>query len=63
MEVTAAEVRAARLRLGMTQAELAEALGYAHKQSISDLERGVNKPPKAVQMLLRMLIAQSDRAP
>ncbi len=61
--MTPAEIKAARLRLGMTQAELAEALGYAHKQSISDLERGVNKPPTAVQMLLKMLIAQSGPAP
>jgi DNA-binding transcriptional regulator YiaG len=61
--MTPAEIKAARLRLGMTQAELAEALGYAHKQSISDLERGVNKPPTAVQMLLKMLIAQSGLAP
>jgi DNA-binding transcriptional regulator YiaG len=61
--MTPAEIKAARLRLGMTQAELAKALGYAHKQSISDLERGVNKPPTAVQMLLKMLIAQSGLAP
>jgi DNA-binding transcriptional regulator YiaG len=54
--MTPAEIKAARLRLGMTQAELAEALGYAHKQSISDLERGVNKPPTAVQMLLKMML-------
>ena len=61
--MTPAEIKAARLRLGMTQAAFAKALGYAHKQSISDLERGVNKPPTAVQMLLKMLIAQSGPAP
>ena len=61
--MTPAEIKAARLRLGMTQAELAKALGYGHKPSISDLERGVNKPPTAVQMLLKMLIAQSGPAP
>jgi transcriptional regulator with XRE-family HTH domain len=44
----------------MTQAELAEALGYAHKQSISDLERGVNKPPTAVQMLLKMMLEKAQ---
>ena len=54
--MTPAEIKAARLRHTQTQAELAKALGYGHKQSISDLERGVNKPPTAVQMLLKMML-------
>ena len=61
--MTPDEIKAARLRLGMTQAELAQALGYAHKQSVSDLERGVMKPSKTVLILLEMLIAQSGPAP
>ena len=57
--MTPDDIKAARLRLGMTQAALATALGYAHKQSVSDLERGVMKPSTAVKMLLEMLLCNN----
>jgi DNA-binding transcriptional regulator YiaG len=57
--MTPDEIKAARLRLGMTQAELAQALGYAYKQSVSDLERGVMKPSKTVLILLEMMLEKA----
>jgi DNA-binding transcriptional regulator YiaG len=58
--MTPDEIKAARLRLGMTQAELATALGYAHKQSVSDLERGVMVPSKTVLILLEMMLEKAN---
>ena len=58
--MTPDEIKAARLRLGMTQAELAKALGYAHKQSVSDLERGVMEPSKTVLILLEMMLEKAN---
>jgi DNA-binding transcriptional regulator YiaG len=59
--MTPEDFRAARLRLGMTQAELAVALGYTHKQVVSAIETGKRKPGTAVRLLLAALIAQSGR--
>jgi transcriptional regulator with XRE-family HTH domain len=46
------EIREARLRLGLTQAELAPLLGYSDVMRVSELERGVRKPGAAVVRLL-----------
>ena len=54
------DFRAARLRLGMTQAELAVALGYTHKQVVSAIETGKRKPGKTVQMLLAVLLEKME---
>lgn len=38
-------IKERRLRKGISQAELAERLGYASPQFVSDWERGVSSPP------------------
>lgn len=38
-------IKEKRLRKGLSQAELAEKLGYASPQFVSDWERGVSSPP------------------
>ena len=55
--MTAAEVRAARLALGMTQEQLAVALGFTARRSrISDIEAGrVTLSKTKVLLLERML--------
>ena len=49
------EFRAIRLRLGLTQAELAAVLGYPHPMQVSVLERATNpKPvPRHVALLMK----------
>ena len=50
------DFRAARLRLGMTQATLAEALGYSHAHVVSAIETGNRNPgPAAIKLLERLL--------
>jgi transcriptional regulator with XRE-family HTH domain len=39
------ELKAIRLRLGLTQRQLAQVLGYGHAMRISDFERGTNRVP------------------
>ncbi len=53
--MTASEFRTIRLRLGLTQAELAAVLGYPIAMQISELERITNpKPvPRHVAMLMK----------
>lgn len=45
--------RAARQSLGLTQAQLADAMGYGDKMRISDIERGVRDPSPAAERLLQ----------
>lgn len=45
-------MRDARIKAGLSQGELAEALGYKSAQFVSNWERGVSSPPLA---LLRKL--------
>lgn len=53
--MTNVQLRAARKRLGMSQAELAAALGYKDRQSIARMEQG-EKPitPRAELALMRL---------
>ena len=61
--MTAAEVRAARLALGLTQEQLAGALGFKpHRSRISDIEAGrVDLSRPKVLLLERMLKSDLDR--
>ena len=54
----AEEFRAARDTLGMTQRQLAEALGFKRgRQTICDIEKGRHMPRETVVLLLRALVA------
>ena len=56
--MTPSEFRAARLQLGLTQAQLADALGFKRgRQTICDIEKGRHIPSKTVVKFLRMLVA------
>lgn len=52
------EFRAIRQRLGLTQAELARVLGYAHVMTISVYERETN--PRATPHLLALVMEALD---
>ena len=55
--MTPAEVRAARLALGMTQEQLAVALGFSPRRSrISDIESGRKPLSKSKALLLEMML-------
>jgi transcriptional regulator with XRE-family HTH domain len=61
--MTAAEVRAARLALGMTQEQLAVALGFnPHRSRISDIESGRKPLSKSKALLLGILLDRSRNA-
>ena len=54
----AEEFRAARAKLGYTQARLAGALGFKRgRQTVCDIEKGRHMPRKTVVLLLRALVA------
>jgi len=60
--MTAAEVRAARLALGMTQEQLAVALGFKpHRSRISDIEGGRRPLCKSKVLLLEMMLNRDER--
>jgi len=52
-----AEIKALRLALGMTQAEMAAKLGYGSWVRVSELERGKRNPGPAVRILLGQIKA------
>lgn len=54
--MTAADLKRIRADLGMSLADLAEALGYSDRQSLARMERGT-KPitPRAELAVLRLL--------
>lgn len=56
--MTPAEFRAARLSLGLTQAQLAAVMGYAAYNRVSprDIEGGRRRPSQAAIRLLRALL-------
>lgn len=58
MEMTNHEFRAIRQRLGLTQAELAAVLGYAHVMTVSAYERETN--PRPIPTLLSMVMQAMD---
>jgi len=51
--MTPADFRAARLKLCLTQAQLARVLGYSAKPRVSEIERGATQPGPAVLRLLQ----------
>jgi DNA-binding transcriptional regulator YiaG len=51
--MTPHEIREARRKLGLTQAEMANWLGYGSKDRVSEIERGTRRPSGAVVLLLR----------
>ena len=53
--MTGHELRATRLRLGLTQAELAAALGLGDANHVSRLERGRVRVSPPLALLLRYL--------
>lgn len=55
--MTPSEIRALRERLGLTQGELAERLGLAHRQRVGEWEAGVKAPSGRSLILLRLLEA------
>jgi transcriptional regulator with XRE-family HTH domain len=60
--MTAAEVRAARLALGMTQEQLAVALGFKpHRSRISDIEGGRRPLSRPKALLLEMMLNRDER--
>lgn len=60
--MTAAEFRALRQRLGMTQAQLAEALGLVPR-TISSYETGAYEIPRVVELACEALLAAKGRRP
>ena len=50
-------IRTLRDRIGVTQAVMAEWLGYAVPRSVSDLENGRQKPSTSVCILLDLIDA------
>jgi len=60
--MTAAEVRAARLALCMTQEQLAVAIGFGpHRSRISDIESGRKRLSKSKALLLEMMLNGKER--
>lgn len=60
--MTAAEVRAARLALGLTQEQLAVALGFKpHRSRISDIEAGRVKLSRSKVLLLERMLNRDER--
>jgi transcriptional regulator with XRE-family HTH domain len=55
-QVTPAEIREARQTLGLTQAELASALGYGNVSRVAELERGARVPGGCVVRLLQAFL-------
>ena len=51
--MTPADIRAARDKLALTQAQFARVLGYGDVARVSELERGERRPGPAVVLLLR----------
>jgi DNA-binding transcriptional regulator YiaG len=51
--MTPAEIRAARLSLGLTPEQAAPLLGYGARSRISEIETGARNPSAAAARLLR----------
>ena len=61
MQWTPAQIKALRDKLGWTQAEMGEQLGYgAPKVRVSELERGVRKPSGPVRRHLDRMAGDAD---
>jgi transcriptional regulator with XRE-family HTH domain len=59
--MTGEQLRRARKRLGMTQNELAEALGMYGKNSIAMIERGLRPVMKTTELSVKYLLLVSKR--
>jgi DNA-binding transcriptional regulator YiaG len=57
---TPKRIRNLRLRLDYTQAEMAQALGYEHARTVSDLENNRRRPSGSVAVLLDILEQHGD---
>ena len=57
---TPEQIRALRKKLGLTQAELAQRLGYERRQTITDLEGGEYTPSGPVRRLLDVLEVEAE---
>ncbi|WP_413290772.1 helix-turn-helix domain-containing protein [Bdellovibrio sp. HCB337] len=55
-EMLAKFIKESRIEAGLTQEELATALGYSTPQFISNWERGVSQPPVNTLILLARLL-------
>lgn len=60
--MTPDEFRAARQSLGLTQAQMAEWLGYGNVMRISEIERGLRDPGPAVLILMEAYLSGWRRA-
>jgi len=58
---TGERIRELRERLGLTQGEMAERLGYAHYTGVLRLEKEDREPTGPVQKLLDMLEEEAKR--
>jgi transcriptional regulator with XRE-family HTH domain len=58
--MTGQELRQARMRLGMTQKQLAEAIGM-QKNSLAMIERGLRPVMKTTELSVRYLLVVSKR--
>lgn len=61
MNWTPEKIKALRERLGYTQSEFAQKLGYSRYQTVLEFESGKRKPPVTVQRLLDMLDTQPSK--
>jgi transcriptional regulator with XRE-family HTH domain len=55
--MTPADFRAARLSLGLTQAQLAAVMGYSGQSRIAEIETGARNPSHAAQRLMDAYVA------
>lgn len=59
---TGKRIRNLRERLGLTQTEMAERLGYTSYVMVSNLERGVRDPSGPAQKLLDVLEQEAEES-
>jgi len=59
--MTKEQLRRARERLGMTQSELAEALGMYGKNSVAMMERGLRPVMKTTELSVKYLLLVSKK--
>jgi transcriptional regulator with XRE-family HTH domain len=59
--MTKEQLRQARKRLGMTQTELAEAIGMHGKNSIAMIERGLRPVMKTTELSVKYLLLVSKK--
>lgn len=59
--MTKEQLKQARKRLGMTQSELAEAIGMHGKNSIAMIERGLRPVMKTTELSVKYLLLVSKK--